>query len=61
MNPPAKDKPGYWLKKLLNMRKAKVMRGPNMRQAELREEEAWRLGFKRKSDNAAPAQPDRPA
>ena len=49
MNSKAKDKPGYWLIKLANMRRAKSLKMPDLRRRELCEEESWRLGFKRKN------------
>jgi hypothetical protein len=38
----AKGKPGYWARKLQNMRKAKALRPVSRLRRELREEEAWR-------------------
>jgi hypothetical protein len=49
VNSPAKDKPGYWQKKLANMRAAKALRQPTQRDRELREEEVFRLGLCRKN------------
>jgi hypothetical protein len=38
----AKGKPGYWARKLQNMRKAKSRRPVSRLRRELREEEVWR-------------------